>query len=262
MLISEMGKRINDKRYLLTAMDGETFGHHRLGLEELLFDLYRSDQFRSVKISDLPSLFPDEAEIEPLPSTWALMEKDLERNAPFSRWFDPDNKIHTMQWELTDLALLAMRQSDHTKEGYQRARELLDRSLHSDQYWWAGAKPWWSIEYIEGGAKDFLNAIFAIPQVSEETKQKAKDLYFHILSTAFDWQREGIVDRMAKKEDEEIRQRIDQNVPKMARQEFDKMIQNLTIQMLAAAKYKEYERAAQFRNRIKELQEQREKIGT
>ncbi|HKZ34318.1 MAG TPA: UvrB/UvrC motif-containing protein [Patescibacteria group bacterium] len=262
MLIAELGKRINDERYLLTAMDGETFGHHRLGLEELLFDLYRSKRFRSVTISELPRLFPNEVEIEPLPSTWALMEKDLERNAPFSRWFDPDNPIHTMQWELNDLALSAMKQSDHTNEGYQRARELLDRSLHSDQYWWAGAKPWWSIEYIEAGAKDFLNAIFAVPGVTEETKQRAKDLYFRILSTAFDWQREGIVDRMAKKEDEEIRQRIDQNVPRMAKQEFDKMIQSLTTQMLAAAKYKEYERAAQFRNRIKELQGQREKIGT
>src|SRR5581483_592846 len=40
LLLHELGPRIKEDKYLLTAMDGETFGHHRLGLEQLLFDLY------------------------------------------------------------------------------------------------------------------------------------------------------------------------------------------------------------------------------
>lgn len=260
MLIHELGQRLNENRYLLTAMDGETFGHHRLGLEQLLFDLYKAPEFQPVTISELQKHFTETVEIEPLPSTWALMEKDLEKNAPFSRWYDPDNEIHQMQWELTDLAIKSVRDMSSADPGYEKARELLDKAVHSDQYWWGGAKPWWSIEYIEAGAKDLLNTIQATSPNHNENKKRAKELYFLILSTAFQWQRTGRVDRMAKAEDEEIRQRVDQNLPFMAEEEFKKMIENLNAQMLAAAQSQEYERAAQFRNRIKELHEQKEKI--
>ncbi|MFC1687994.1 hypothetical protein ACFL0L_05480, partial [Patescibacteria group bacterium] len=40
MLVKLLGDRVTRNEYLITAMDGETFGHHRPGLEQLLFDLY------------------------------------------------------------------------------------------------------------------------------------------------------------------------------------------------------------------------------
>lgn len=259
LLLHELGPRVKENKYLLTAMDGETFGHHRLGLEQLLFDLYRSPEIESKLISDLPHLFPEEIEITPEPSTWAITAEDIERKIPFNRWNDPENPIHKMQWELTDLAIRAV--NDSLKpEGWQRAREALDQSLHSDQYWWAGAKPWWSIEYIERGAKELVEAIRLVPDVKKDIVDHAERLYFNILAQAFDWQRQGVVDRLSKAEDEEIRRRVDINLPSLARREFDRMIVNLKKQMLAAAKNQEYERAAQFRNRIAELNEKKEKI--
>ena len=35
-----MAEDLKSSRYLITAMDGETFGHHRPGLEKLLFDIF------------------------------------------------------------------------------------------------------------------------------------------------------------------------------------------------------------------------------
>jgi len=252
--LSDLGSRIKEDKYLLTAMDGETFGHHRLGLEQLLMDLYRSSKIRSATISELPEHFKEVVEVNPEPSTWALTAKDIERKSPFSRWFDPENPIHKMQWELMELALNSVKQHEGEK-GWQKAREALDRSLHSDQYWWAGAKPWWSIEYIERGAKELLEAISLTPNVSDEAVARSKELYLAILSKAFDWQRDGTVDLMARSEDEEVRQRVDANLPNLAIKEFERMIVNLRRQMLAAAKGGEYERAAQFRDRISELRQ-------
>lgn len=260
LLLHELGSRLKENKYLLTAMDGETFGHHRLGLEQLLFDLYRAKEIQPVTISELPRFFQGAVEITPEPSTWALTGKDLERQTPFSRWFEASNPIHAMQWQLTDLAIKTVTSADQVND-WRQARQALDRSLHSDQYWWAGAKPWWSIEYIERGAKELVEAIKLTPGVNLATTKKAEELYFNILSTAFDWQRSGVVDAMARAEDEEIRQRVDVNLPAMARREFDRMIKNLRAQMLAAAKAGEYERAAQFRDRIEELKEQKEKIS-
>lgn len=259
LLLEELGPRIRENKYLLTAMDGETFGHHRLGLEQLLFDLYRSPKIQAEKISDLPKFFPDEVEIEPEPSTWAITSKDIERQTPFSRWFDEDNPIHQLQWQLTELAIKVVTGSSGGG-AWHKARQALDRALHSDQYWWAGAKPWWSIEYIERGAKELVAAIRATPGVSPKTTEEAEKIYFKILSTAFDWQREGIVDELSRSEDEEVRQRIDVGTPELARKEFDRMIRNLRIQMIAAAKFQEYERAAQFRTRIAELEEEKSKL--
>ena len=141
LLIKSLGERLKRSEYLLTAMDGETFGHHRPGLEQLLFEIYQSPLLKTVLISELPTLFDKTEVVEPGPSTWALMEKDLEQKKPFSRWKDPENIIHQMQWELTDLAVAAMSQASKTDPGYEEARLSLDRAIHSDQYWWASAKP-------------------------------------------------------------------------------------------------------------------------
>lgn len=253
LLVQSLGERLKRNDYLLTAMDGETFGHHRPGLEQLLFEIYHSKLLTTVFISDLPKHFTEREAVDPLPSTWALMEKDLERNKPFSRWQDDDNIIHTMQWELTRLAIDVVHGAPQDDPGYPAARDLLDRSLHSDQYWWASARPWWSLEMIERGAKELYGAITKTPGAAAEIKEKAKHLYHSIVFTAFDWQREGVVDSLAHAEDEDIRQRTDAGMPQLPRREIEKMIARLTREMELLAGKQEFERAAQIRDRIAEL---------
>ncbi|KKQ96861.1 MAG: Alpha-amylase/alpha-mannosidase [Parcubacteria group bacterium GW2011_GWC2_39_11] len=253
LLLQSLGDRLKKNEYLITAMDGETFGHHRPGLEMLLFEIYNSNKIKNVKISELLDLFPQREEIEPQASTWALMEKDLEKKKPFARWQDDDNEIHNAQWELTKLAIDSVEKYESNSPEYQKARRSLDKALHSDQYWWASARPWWSIEMIELGAKELYESIISCPEMPEEIKEKAKKLYHKIVFTAFDWQRAGIIEKLSRSEDEEIRQRTDESLPRLPKKEVEKMVNRLKKEMKLVANRQEYERAAQVRDRIKEL---------
>jgi alpha-amylase/alpha-mannosidase (GH57 family) len=249
LFLDELRSRFPDdnSHFLLTAMDGETFGHHRPGMERLLLDLFKLDEIELVHISDLSALFANREVVETVPSTWALMEHEVEKNLPFARWDDPENGVHKLQWELTNLAIEAVKRSNNA-----RSWLLLDSAVHSDQFWWASAKPWWSVEYIERGAKELMEAVKSAGW--KEESEKAQALYYKILETAFEYQRSGMVDEISRKEDETIRMRTDQTLPAMPKDELLKIIGTIRKEMLAVAQNSEYERAAQLRDRIKELE--------
>ena len=254
-LVRAFDNRLQRNEYLLTAMDGETFGHHRLGLEQLLLEIYQSPQLPTLRVSDLFSLFSETISLEPRPSTWALMPKDMALNLPFARWDNPDNPIHQKQWALTRMAIKLVAREDETRH------RLLDMALHSDQYWWASAKPWWSLEMIERGAYELLTAIRGFQHSTAADKQKARDLYIGIITTGFEWQRTGMVANLSKREDEEMKERMDQNRPYISPEEYQKMIEVLNKQMLTAANQQEYSRADQFRKRIAELTTEKSALG-
>jgi len=242
-------------------MDGETFGHHRPGLEKLLFDIYQSTELPTATISELPKLFKDQEVCEPVAATWTLMHKDLVRNTPFSRWDEPKNKIHQMLWKLTYLAIDSVQHCQPKTKGFKKAREMLDAALHSDQYWWASAKPWWSLEILEKGAKELTEVVLNTPSASSKTKKQAEELYKKIVFLALDWQRFGIVEDLVKEHyDEEVTMRLDVTAPYIPPEEFDKIIEHLRKQMLECAKTEEFERASQFRDRIKELIKKRDEV--
>ncbi|MDP2736076.1 MAG: UvrB/UvrC motif-containing protein, partial [bacterium] len=251
LFLAALGDRVQKPEYLLTAMDGETFGHHRPGMDRALMDLLNLEEVPTVLLSDLPEKFPQVETVETQPSTWALMEKDLEKKIPFARWEDPDNEIHRMQWELTDLAIRTVRESKDPG----KAREMLDRAIHSDQYWWASARPWWSLEMIERGAYELKETVLEVPDAAEAIQAQARDLYFKIITTGFEWQRSGKVEELAHREDEEIRMRTDASFGDLPKEEVEKMVAHIKDEMEEVAKHQEYERAALLRDRIKELEE-------
>ncbi|MCX6783652.1 MAG: UvrB/UvrC motif-containing protein [candidate division WWE3 bacterium] len=276
LFLQALGERRNDGSYLLTAMDGETFGHHRPGMEKLLFEIYKDPEIKSVTISELPTLYPKRESTPTFPSTWALMEKDIPRGVPFNRWDEPTNEIHQLQWELTRLATSVIpapepessKQITNNKKqsagvtGFRvkpgmTSRELLDRALHSDQYWWASATPWWSLEMIERGAMELLATVKAAKEeglCGQDKVDEAQDLYYRILTTGFAWQRSGKVDEMSKAEDEAVRMSTDQGLPSIPGSELDKMIATIKVELNSVVAHEEYERAIQLRDRIKELE--------
>jgi hypothetical protein len=190
------------------------------------------------------------------------MQKDIERNTPYSRWSDAANPIHRAQWQLTYLAIKAVNGLKPAARAFAKARVALDRSLHSDQYWWASASPWWSIEMMEAGAKELRDTIKMVPGLSKSTYAKAESLYQTIVFTAFEWQRSGMVENLARQADEDVTQRITAEMPYIPLAEFKTIVGNLTRQMLQAAKNREYERAAQIRDRVTELNEKKAILTT
>lgn len=188
-----LGHEHNKKGYIVTGMDGETFGHHRPGLQYLLTGLMTSNDFDHVFMSELPKLFPDIEEVEPVVSTWASTESDIEEDKQFLTWDDKENDIHRYQWELQKLV------KDEIKshgEGENDARRKLDTALASDQFFWASARPWWSLEVIEGGAFELIDAIRSCTKAPRDILVKAEELYYKIIGKAFELQRTGHIRRI------------------------------------------------------------------
>lgn len=251
-----LGDRVGKKEFVVTAMDGETFGHHRPGLEVLLFDLLQEEKISPVTLSDLLKIFGKTKVIEPRDSTWAATKEDMKSSTPFSRWDNKENPIQQKQWELTKLAIEVVNRNPIET----RPRKLLDEALHSDQYWWASARPWWSLEMIERGAYELKTIVLESKNSKAKEKEKAENLYRDIIYTALDWQRSGYVDEISRKEDEEIRERMEEKEKLfITKEEYQEMIKTLDEQMHLAAKAEEYHRASMIQDRIRELREEVEK---
>ncbi|MEM3063575.1 MAG: hypothetical protein QW303_08565, partial [Nitrososphaerota archaeon] len=138
-------------------------------------------------------------EITPPSASWSSSEAEIRRRDGFALWKSRRNAIHNLQWKLTNLAIAAVDSASKNDNGYNLARHFLDVGLHSDQYWWASGRIifgnylLWSIEMIERGAKYLLDAVNCLDSVKMRDKETAHKLYDKILSTAFKWQRNGIV---------------------------------------------------------------------
>jgi len=255
-IVRYLGDRLNKNEYALTAMDGETFGHHRPGMEQFLFDLLSDEKINTVQISDLYNTFKDREKIKPKPSTWAATEDDIKRGEPYARWNRKDNEIQKNQWKLTNLAIdVASRDKEN-----EPIRSMLDQAVHSDQYWWASARPWWSLEMIERGAHDLKQVVLDSSKPSQEEKQRAEELYKNIVYIGFKWQREGKVDEIARQEDEDVLGRLHQKGKLfITKEEYGQMIETLKEQVRSSAKDEDYHRAAMLKDRILELGQEMEK---
>lgn len=106
---------------------------------------------------------------------------------------------------------------------------------------------------IERGAYELKEAVLAAPGASEDIKQEARDLYYKIITTGFEWQRTGKVEALARKEDETMRMLADRGVVDLPEAELNKMISTIQKELEQVVKNQEYERAVQLRDRIKEL---------
>lgn len=167
---------IDKDDYIVLAMDGETFGHYHPKLLSFLAELMESSKIEMVTVSELLSRYPVR-EMRPLPSTWGVTLEELNQQRTFPRWDNPDNPVHTLQWQLFNLAL---------KVGEHKGEEpdILDQALHSDQFWWASHNPCWRPEMFRRGAKMLVRAVEQSTRVTPEDRQKAGDLFKQILSTA------------------------------------------------------------------------------
>jgi len=129
--------------------------------------------------------------------------------------------------------------------------------LASDPFWWASAKPWWSLEMIEVGAWRLLEAIEAIPNISKDKVDRARDFYTKIISRAFNWQRTGRIRQMMKEQKSVLRIPFkDRTIGKAGA---EKGVYHAFIDMMKklekeAAKKGEYEKAILWRDSIYKLQ--------
>ena len=184
---SKMEKTEEIDRYLITAMDGETFGWHIKQYEKTFLgkalDLIEKDEsIKIVFISELENYFPiNNKRINPRDSSWSTSPKDLEDKVPYPLWNHPENNVHKFYWKilksLNNLMELADK-LDLTKNWevsnyYQTARYLYDRGLYSCPLWWSNSiHGMWSPNLIYNGLellmRSALNAQLALVQAGIE----------------------------------------------------------------------------------------------
>lgn len=258
-LVKALGGDVASKGYFVTGMDGETFGHHRPGLEKALLEIFESNYFDFVTISEIGTRFFDEVEISPASSTWASSKYDIERGAQFLSWNDPTNEIHKAQWQLLNLAL------GKIGGGTEETRKLMDIALASDHFFWASAKPWWSVEMIEGGAFKLIRILRSVPNIEDEILKQASSLYERIVSLAFDWQRTGKIRAMSQESHSITRIPFKERTWEAGGSErgvyeaFIKMMKDLEKE---SASKGEYEQAILWRDAIYKLEEKKDIYDT
>lgn len=158
------------KHYIITAQDGETFGHHvphyeKTFLEKAMTGAVEDPDIEICWISDLPALFPVTTSIRLIPSSWSTSQADLDYNAPYPLWNHPDNPVHRIQYKFLKnvLELVYLLEDNVTNGKVQEARTarfFLDKGLHSCPFWWASMRPMWSPNMIMKGAELLLRAAF------------------------------------------------------------------------------------------------------
>jgi alpha-amylase/alpha-mannosidase (GH57 family) len=204
--------------YVITAMDGETFGHHIQNWEKLflakVYDVLTSEEnigkdikqrvdlaksfkdflsgdmagkIKVVTISELLDIFPKGKFIEPRPSSWSSSIEDIEYHNYYPLWLGNDNEVHGLQWELVKICIEMVYKAQEVatnsdaKNFANISRMLLDRALHSCQFWWASRRPMWDINLVNKGIlmqdEVLLNAYKAIKfsPCNEDIKRE----YYH-----------------------------------------------------------------------------------
>lgn len=241
---------------IVSGMDGETFGHHRVGLENLFQEIYHDDSFNMISPSDYIKSDITTKAVSILESTWASSPQDLVEGTQFLSWKDPSNSIHEAQWKLFYLVLGTVEALDKSNSSYDVVRHALDTSLASDHFWWASAKPWWSVEMIEDGAFRLINVLMSIHDIDPSILNEANSLYQKIVSTSFEWQRTGKIRKMHQENADLVRipfkERTYESNPH-EKQVYLAFIDMMKKQESVAALKGDYERAILWRDAVYKL---------
>ncbi len=244
-------EEIKEKSYFCTAMDGETFGHHRPGMEKNFFKILTADKPKQIFFSELPGLFSKIELISPVSATWASSKEDIDKGIQFYSWKNPKNEVHTLQWEFLNF----IRKTSKNKKLTPSQKDKLDKAVSSDQFFWASGEPWWSIEMIEKGAWTMLETLKSLPEITEKEINRGEKYYKEIIALSFWWQRSGKIENLSKKYKETtkipFRERtIEADKPEV----YQAFITMMEKKMIEAQKTKNFEKAILWRDAIWKLE--------
>ncbi|MFX1420230.1 MAG: hypothetical protein ACFE9N_15055 [Promethearchaeota archaeon] len=163
----------NFNRYVITAMDGETFGHHiknyeKTFLKKVLKLISEDQNIKTIFISDLDQYFPlNSKKIIPRESSWSTTYEDIQNGIPYPLWKHPNNNIHRYYWKLMTSLNNLMNLADNldlttdweVQNYYNTARYFYDRGIYSCPVWWSNPQNgMWSPNLIYKGIELLMRA--------------------------------------------------------------------------------------------------------
>ena len=177
---------ISSHDHVITATDGELYGHHHQDSEKHLIKALQHPNIQTLTCSDLLTAYDPKKSLSPLSCSWESTERELKNNNPFALWNDPKNQTHQQLWRL--IKYIAGFLESHAKdENIDWARHHFDRGLSSCTQWWmSGSKvgAWdmvsWNPDEIGKGVDELMRAMRSINNLSLEERLKAEKMYIQI----------------------------------------------------------------------------------
>lgn len=166
-------KEKNNPTYVLTALDGETFGHHIKNYEKTFLGktlelIDQDDNLKTIFISDLDQHFPiAKKKIIPRESSWSTTNDDLKDKIPYPLWDHPNNSVHKYYWKLMKSLNNLMNLADNldlakdweVDNYYNTAKHFYSRGIYSCPTWWSNPlNKTWSPNLIYKGVEILMRA--------------------------------------------------------------------------------------------------------
>jgi predicted glycosyl hydrolase (DUF1957 family) len=179
-MLSQLVQASGAERTLVTATDGELYGHRHKDFYNKTREVFTDSRIRSCQVSDFLSTLTQLPELEPLTCCWESTEEELARGNCFSFWRDDGNHLQAALWEFAQFvrAVLESRQED---EQYALAHSLLDKGLASCHFWAASGRTsavWkdtiWNPDMIENGNSYLLRAVRSLRQLDRPRRLEAE----------------------------------------------------------------------------------------
>jgi len=191
--IKKLNPPIQKNNYLITAHDGELYGHFHKNDYGYYQKAFAHQAIKNILISDYLKTLKTTEQITPRSASWESTELELKKHIPFALWADPKNKIHQKFWALSELAIKTVNQNQ-SDPNYFWSRKHLDYGLSSCYFWWAAAKRpdsfspvTWNPTAIEKGLKELTSSIRSLEHLNPRVKLKAEKLYLALIKII--WQK-------------------------------------------------------------------------
>src|SRR3989338_2814994 len=176
------------ENYLITAHDGELYGHWHKDFKGYYDKAFNHKSIRSVTVSEYLEMIGEGAEdVTPKKTNWEATTEDMAKRIYFALWNHPNNTIHELLWQLARLAMHAVA-SHKTDPNYSFAREHLDKGLSSCAWWWAaGTRPiitapiTWNPDVIEKGLRELIKSMRSLKNMDKVKKIQAEKIYARLI---------------------------------------------------------------------------------
>lgn len=184
--IEELLQKTNPPAVVITATDGELYGHKYVDYERTHDKILKDKRLQTLTASEFLASLQKKRSIKIIPASWESTPHELKKGIPYSLWKHPRNKIHSKLWQLAEFALQLNYR--HTKDPNHFASRLhLERGLASCTFWWASGKdfklfnpPAWSPDEVEKGALELLRSIRALVKINYKYKIQAEKIFLDI----------------------------------------------------------------------------------